>query len=311
MTLKKLLILLIFTFACSLTIHAQTKKDQNLQASVEELTKSFHGDIGIYIENLKTGASVEINADTIFPTASIVKIPILLGVFDKIEKGELDYRESLIYRDSIKYGGSGIMQFFKDSTQTDLSILLALMLSYSDNTTSLWNQALAGGGIQINQVLESLGYEYTKVNSRTPGRESNWEKYGWGQTTPKEMADILVRMNKKELISPAASDQMYRLLSNTFYIDYAVSGIPSGINVASKQGMVNGSRSEVYLVNSPQGDYVCAIFTKNNEDESWEYDNEAWVVTREISNLIWNYFNPNQPYSQPEGLKKYLEGLQY
>jgi beta-lactamase class A len=311
MTSKGRLILLIFILAYSTSLNAQTKPDQQLKSSIEELSTLFRGEIGIYIKNLKTGTTVEINSDSIFPTASIVKIPILLGIFDKIEKGELQYREPLIYRDSIKYGGSGIMQFFKDSTQTDLSTLIALMLSYSDNTTSLWNQALAGGGAEINELMAKLGYQNTRVNSRTVGRESIWEKYGWGQTTPKEMADILVRLNKRDLISPAASEQMYRLLSNTFYTDYAVSGIPAGINVASKQGMVNASRSEVFLVNSSEGDYVCAIFTDKNVDQSWKYDNEAWVLTRKISNLAWNYFNPTQTYSQPEGFEKYLDGLQY
>ncbi|WP_245947044.1 serine hydrolase [Algoriphagus yeomjeoni] len=305
------IVLLIFYLLCCNTILAQVNIDKNLESSIRALTDSFKGDVGIYIQNLKTGATVEINSDTIYPTASIVKIPILLGLFDKIEKGEISYREPLIYRDSIKYGGSGVMQFFKDSTQTDLSTLIALMLSYSDNTTSLWNQALAGGGAEINELMATLGYENTRVNSRTLGRESIWEKYGWGQTTPKEMADILIKLNNRELISKAASEQMYRLLSNTFYTDYAVSGIPAGVNVASKQGMVNASRSEVFLVNSPQGDYVCAIFTNNNEDKSWGHENEAWVMTRKISNLLWNHFNPDQLYHQPEGINKYLEGLTY
>ena len=311
MALYRALFLFILFSSFTVGIQAQTEIDHQLDSSINELKKTFNGDIGIYIKNLKTGSIVEINADSIFPTASIVKIPILLGVFDKIEKGELHYHEPLVYRDSIRYGGSGIMQFFKDSTQTDLSTLLALMLSYSDNTTSLWNQAIAGGGVQINHIMEQLGYTYTRVNSRTAGRESNWEKYGWGQTTPKEMAHILIRLNNREIISPAASEQMYRLLSNTFYTDYAVSGIPASVNVASKQGMVNASRSEVFLVNSPEGDYVCAIFTKNNKDESWDYKNEAWVLTRKISNLVWNYFNPDHPYQQPKGFERYLEGLSY
>lgn len=311
MTALRTLLFFLIILAQESKLAAQSKDDSQLTQSIIALTGSFQGDIGIYIKNLTSGESVAINADTIFPTASIVKVPILIGIFDKIEKGELQYRQSLVYHDSIKYGGSGIMQFFKDSTQTDLSTLLALMLSYSDNTTSLWNQALAGGGAQINAIMEGFGYDNTRVNSRTPGREEIWEKYGWGQTTPKEMADIFVKINDRKMLGPAADEQMYRLLSNTFYTDYAVSGIPGGINIASKQGMVNASRSEVFLVNSPNGDYVCAIFTKNNVDESWEFDNEAWVLTRKISNLAWNYFNPNLPYSSPEGSEKYLEGLAY
>lgn len=284
---------------------------QNLESELINLTKGFKGEIGIYIKNLSTGETVKINSDTVFPTASIVKVPILLGVFDKIEKGELDYREPLIYHDSIQYGGSGLMQFFKDSTQTDLSTLLALMLSYSDNTTSLWNQALAGGGSQINQLMRQFDYENTLVNSRTPGREEIWKKYGWGQTTPKEIADIISKIYQKKLISPAASEQMYRLLSNTYYSDYALSQIPPGVNVASKQGMVNDSRSEVFLVNSLGGDYVCSIFTKEIDDQRWEYDNEAWTITRQISNLVWNHFNPENKYTPPTGSKLYTEDPQY
>ncbi|WP_339708122.1 serine hydrolase [Algoriphagus aquimarinus] len=76
-------ILLIFTLICSNSTLAQVTTDKKLESSIRELTESFHGDVGIYIQNLKTGATVEINADTIYPTASIVKIPILLGIFDK------------------------------------------------------------------------------------------------------------------------------------------------------------------------------------------------------------------------------------
>lgn len=304
-THPKLLLLFVFTF------FTQMLYAQNLEDEIRKLTQDFKGEIGIYVENLTTGEAVEVNANTIFPTASIVKIPILLGVFDKIENNQLSYRAPLVYHDSIKYGGAGLMQFYKDSTNTDLSVLLALMLSYSDNTTSLWNQSLAGGGAQINLLMEQFGYKDTRVNSRTPGRTEDWEKYGWGQTTPKEIADILGKIYQRQLISPSASEQMYRLLSNTYYSDYAVSQIPPGVNVASKQGMVNASRSEVFLVNSPTGDYVCAILTNNNEDQRWTFDNEAWVLTRQLSNLIWNYFNPERKYTPAPGSIRYLEGLQY
>ncbi|SHO64301.1 serine hydrolase [Algoriphagus zhangzhouensis] len=305
-----LITLLIVSFFYS-SIPSYSQSQKGLEKEIQSLVEGFHGDVGIYIQELGNDRKIEINADTVFSTASIVKIPIMLGIFDKIEKDELSFHQALMYRDSIKYGGSGLMQFFQDSTQTDLRTLIALMLSYSDNTTSLWNQALAGGGTQINELMEKLGYTNTRVNSRTPGREKIWEKYGWGQTSPKEMADILVRIYQKELITPAASEQMYRLLSNTYYNDYALSQIPPGVNVASKQGMVNASRSEVFLVNGPESDFVVAIFTDHNEDTSWKFDNEAWELTRKITLLVWNYFNPKHPYSPPVGIQTYLEGLPY
>ncbi|MFC3415428.1 serine hydrolase [Algoriphagus hitonicola] len=288
-----------------------SQEGSSLQQKLELIARDFKGELGIYVKNLNTQESAQINSDSIFPTASIVKIPILLGIFEKIEKEELQFHQSLIYRDSIKYGGSGLMQFFNDSTQTDLRTLVALMLSYSDNTTSLWLQGLAGGGESINPLLEKWGVQHTRINSRTPGREKDWEIYGWGQTTPKEMAQLLEGIYKGTIFGRSSSEQMTRLLSNSYYTEYALSQIPPTINVLSKQGMVNASRSEVLLVNSPAGDYVLSFFTKNNEDESWEYDNEAWKLSRKVSHEVWNHFNPNSPYQIPQNAEKFLKGINY
>ncbi|WP_028296923.1 serine hydrolase [Olivibacter sitiensis] len=288
------------------------KKDKKLQSKLEQLCEGYEGTVGIYVYNLKTGKEAAINADTIFPTASIVKVPILVGLFDKIAKGDLSYHQPLLYRDSIKYGGSGLMQFFQDSVKTDLSTLAALMISYSDNTTSLWCQALAGGGATINALMESYGLQATRVNSRTSGREDIWKIYGWGQTSPREMAQLLVKIRKGEIIDQAACERMYRLMSHIYYDDYALSQIPPYIQTASKQGMVNDSRSELVMVNAPHGDYVFYIATKDNKDKSWKYDNAAWQLTRNLSALLWQYFEPSSRWRAPDDYsKKYIEGLAY
>ncbi|MCS4436854.1 serine hydrolase [Aquiflexum gelatinilyticum] len=284
--MRLLYFLAVFLFLSPFTF----AQKQSLQQVLEKETAGFRGDVGIYVLHLKTGEEAAIKADTIFPTASIVKVPILVGVMDKIEKGELAYHQKMIYRDSIKYGGSGLMQYFKDSTETELSVLMSLMITYSDNTTSLWCQALAGGGERINEIMESLGLQHTRVNSRTPGREEDWKKYGWGQTTPREMAQLLVKIRRGEVISPSASDRMYRLMGNIYYDEYALSAIPAQVQTASKQGMVNASRSELVMVNAPKGDYVFYFATKNNEDQRWEDDNEAQVLQKRISKVLWDWF---------------------
>lgn len=269
---------------------AFSQQDRKLEKRLRELIQGFNGDVGIYVRNLKTGRYVEINADTIFPTASIVKIPILVGVFDKIEKGELKYHQPLVYRDSIKYGGSGLMQFFKDSTATDLSVLLALMMSYSDNTTSLWNQALAGGGQRINELMEQYGFSITRVNSRTPGRAEIRNIYGWGMTTPHEMSELLVKIRKGEIISKSASERMYRLMTHGYYDETGLSQIPPFVQAAHKTGSVDASRSEVMLVNAPHGEYVFYVGTKNNKDQRWTEENEAENLIRKVSKYLWEYF---------------------
>jgi beta-lactamase class A len=310
---------LLIAFLCLLLISAanielkaqEAKTDKKLQESLQDAVKDFNGIAGVYVYHLRTEKEAGVNADSLFPTASIVKIPILVGVFDKIHQGELSYHQPLVYHDSIKYGGSGLMQFFKDSTVTDLSFLAALMITYSDNTASLWNQALAGGGSRINEIMDSYGFRVTRVNSRTSGREKSWEKYGWGQTSPREMATLLLKIRQHEIVSKAASEEMYRLMTNVYYDDYALSQIPPYIQTASKQGMVDASRSELVMVNAPHGDYVFYIATKNNVDKRWEDDNESWMLARKISALLWNYFEPRSKWTPATGSNKFHEGLAY
>lgn len=290
-----------------LTAFCQYKTDKILETQLKELLDSFHGMAGVYVLNLKTGKEAAINADTVFPTASIVKVPVLVGIFKKIEEGVYTYHQPLIYRDSIARGGSGLMQFFKDSTPTELRTLISLMLSHSDNTAAVWCEKLAGGGTEINSWLNENGFQFTRVNARTTGREKMNKEYGWGQTTPREMANLMVMIREGKTISKAASELMYRDLTDVFYDEYALSQIPPYVQEASKQGMVNDSRSEAVLVNAPHGDYVFYIATKNNNDQRWETDNEAWQLARNVSALLWNYFEPHYGWKPASGVERYRQ----
>ena len=310
--MNKIVISLILGIFCMPGLRAQKHKvDEILEKELRELVQDFKGITGVYVYHLRTHTEAGINADTIFPTASIVKIPILAGLFKKIENGELTLNDTLIYNRERIYGGSGLMQFFKDSTRTDLRTAASLMISYSDNVTSIWSQELAGGGVEINKLMEELGLEHTRVNSRTPGREELWEIYGWGQTTPREMAALLILIRNRELVSEAASDEMYRMMSNSFYTEYALSQIPPYVQAAAKQGMVNQSRSELVMVNAPGGDYVFYIATKNNDDSSWTHENEAWMLQRKISAFLWEYFEPTNNWKPAKNADNLVRGLKY
>jgi beta-lactamase class A len=276
------------------------KNDKKLQAKLEESIKGFNGDIGIYVRDLHSGKTVSINADTVFPTASIVKVPILLGIMDKIHKGELAYDSTLVYKDSLLYEGEDILGSFKNDEKILLKKVMMLMLTTSDNTASLWLQSLAGKGTRINEILDSLGLIYTRVNSRTPGRENNRTEYGWGQTTPKEMGIIFEKIYRNEIFSAAACDRMMRSLGRNYWdLNEAISQIPPYIEVFSKNGCVNAVRSEVLLVNAPHNPYIFCIFTKNNKDIQWTHDNEAWAMARKISLMLWRYFEPKDKWEPP------------
>jgi len=286
------LALRILCFTLLLLSHQKEAKptDYNLQSKVASLIKNFRGDIGIYVKNLRTGKIVAIDADTIFPTASMIKIPILVGVMQKIEQKQLGYHQKLVYKDSLFYAGEDVLAAFKHNETIELSKVMMLMLTLSDNTASLWLQGISGGGSAINVLMETLGLQHTRVNSRTAGRESNRGQYGWGQTTPREMATLMEKIYRKEVVSATASLQMMRMLGRNHWDEEALSAIPPTIEVFSKNGAVNASRSEVLLVNAPKNPYVFCIITKNNQDQVWTEENEAWVLTRKISALLWNYY---------------------
>lgn len=277
----------LLSFVC---VQAQ-KNDPVLEKKLQALITGFRGDIGIYVHNLKNHRQVAIQADSIFPTASMVKIPILTGIMRKIEDSQLTYHQPLIYKDSLLYEGEDILGSFKNNEKIELSKVLMLMLTTSDNTASLWLQTLAGTGTRINELMDSLGLPNTRVNSRTPGRADQRNKWGWGQTTPREMGQLLEKIINHEVISYAASEKMLRLMSRNYWDEEAISRIPADVFIASKSGAVDASRSELLFVNGKKCSYVFCICTKNNQDRSWESTNEAWELTRKISELLWKYYN--------------------
>ena len=283
------IIILLVAWACS--TQAQ-QVDKKLQSRITGAVKGFNGDVGIYVHDLKHNKVAYLNADTVFPTASIVKIPILLGIMQKIEAGELNYHQRLMYRDSLFYDeGDDILSRFKDSATIELSKVMMLMITISDNCASLWLQKIAGSGTRINEIVDSLGYTSTRVNSRTPGREENRRIYGWGQSSPREIAGIMEKMVKGDIFSKAASDKMLRLLGRQYWDEQALSQIPAGVFAADKTGAVDESRNEAMYVNGKKNPYIFSIFTKNNKDQSWDENNEAWVMTKKISALLWEYYN--------------------
>jgi len=274
------------------------KQDKKLERKIQQLIKGFNGNIGVYVKDLKRRKTVFINADSIFPTASIVKVTILLGVMDKINRGELNYDSAQLYKDSLLYAGEDILGSFKNNEKIPLKKMIMLMLTTSDNTASLWLQSLAGKGTRINEILDSLGFNETRINSRTPGRESNRSSYGWGQTTPAEMGRMIELIYRNQLFSDKACERMMRCLGRNYWDENeAISQIPPYIEVFSKNGCVDASRSEVLLVNAPHHPYVLCIFTKNNKDTGWSHSNEAWTIARKVSKLLWNYFEPRDNWT--------------
>lgn len=254
-----------------------------LQQDVVSAASPLSGRAGLYASGSVTAA---LNPDELFPTASLIKVPILAAILAKVEKGELDYSQPLIYRSTRAYPGEDLLAAFQDGSTVTLSRLAFLTAKLSDNTAALWLQELAGGGAGVNRWLADNGYQQTRVNSRTPGREADKKLYGWGQTTPRELARLFADISQGRCVSPAASAELARLLTGSFWDGEGLSVIPATAAVFSKQGAVDAARGECLAVSSGRPYVLCAL-TKDLKDVSWTHEQEGFVFLRRVSAAAW------------------------
>jgi len=275
----------------------QRPDPQALERDLQALTADFAGDVGIYLRTLDGACEVALRADEVFPTASLIKVPIALGLLQRVQSGELDWKAPVPYDPKYGRGGDDLVAKLTPGTKVEPNKLLFLMESLSDNTASVWCEDLAGGGATINAWMEAHGYRVTRVNSRVAGRESDYKQYGWGQTTPREMAEMLVAIRERRAVSPAADEHLDRMLGRAYWDGEALSSVPSDVHVISKQGAVNASRSEVLLVSAPHGSYVLCVITKNQVDQSWDDSNAGFRLLRAASAIVWQHMEPERPYA--------------
>ncbi|MFO8028521.1 MAG: serine hydrolase [Cyclonatronaceae bacterium] len=294
--LLTILVMPLMTVALSAeaaSTRAEETRAGQLQEELETLIGDFNGDAGIYVRNLTTGEEFAVNPDTVYPTASMVKVPIMGKLFQDMEDGEFAYDEEVPYDTVYSYRYSeDMINRMPHGSLVPLNRLIYLMMCMSDNTSSIWLQDKAGGGLGINAWLADNGFEEIRVNSRTEGRQADFRTYGWGQSTPRELTELMVRIFEGKLVSPLASDKMYRIMKANMWDAEGLSQIPPYVNYASKGGAVSRARSETIVVNAPSGDYAYTVMTKNQEDERYEYDNDGYVLKRMVGRMLWNYFEP-------------------
>jgi beta-lactamase class A len=105
------------------------------------------------------------------------------------------------------------------------------------------------------------------------------------------MEILIEKIANGEIINKEASVKMLRLLGRNYWDEAALSQIPTDVFVASKNGALDENRNEVVFVNGKKCRYAFCICTSNNKDTSWTENNEAWVLTRKVSKLLWEHYN--------------------
>lgn len=294
---------------------------ENLRKQLETIAGGFHGKIGVSLHHLKTKDRLDLRGDEQFPTGSTIKVAMLCVVMEKVEKGELSYYQKFSLTQDDVNAGTGFVRNYQIGKQLTLKELLHLMITASDNTATRMVLKAIGSDAAINDWLNRNGLKSTRLNVPFPISDAVWKdqrargklmeqynRWGMGVSTPNEMRLLMEMIADQKLGTPAACDEMHRILNHQYFDDGIAGQIPPTVVVASKSGVEKRSRSDIAIVHAPSGTYVLAIYTREAEDFRITRDNEQDAAIRSIARAVWQYYQPESKWSPPAGVEKFSTG---
>jgi beta-lactamase class A len=291
---KQLLAILAIAASPCLMVTAPTYAQlARLQPRLEQRITRHNGVVGLSVIDLRTGEQLSIRGDEAFPSASVIKVPILVELFHQIERGPLKLSDPVVMLASDQRPGSGILQFLTAPLQLTVGDAATLMIILSDNTAT--NLVLDRVGITyVNARMDSLGLKQTRLHSKVFNRPSSIDtagsrKWGLGVTTPAEMAEILARLYRGQIVSDSASKAMIAILRNNFDSEEIPRFLPPDATVAHKTGKLNAARHDCGIVYSKQRDYVLCVLTAENADQSWRLETEARITIADLARLTHEF----------------------
>lgn len=305
------IIFLIGILMCAIPASAETIAE--LKAKMDAVAKDFHGTLGYSLHYRgKPDEQIDLNGDETFPTASTIKTTIMCEAMHQVEQGKVGWNDDIEVqpKEEDRQEG-GFAYYFKEGTKLPLCQWVHLMITVSDNTaTMLLREHL--GQKNVNDWLESKGFKTTRLLNGKKcdelGLRPLQQKWGLGMTTPNEMVKLFELIVDKKAGSPASCERMLRILSHQYWDDCVLYSVPPDVHAGAKSGAINRSRSDVAVVNSPGGQYILAIYTKEQQDTSWSHNNEGDEAIRKLAEMVWKHYNPRHPWKSPEGMEKLLPG---
>ena len=264
---------------------------QAMVSGLEGAAAAWRGNAGIYLKDLHTGRIWEYKADRIFPSASLIKLPIMAAIFDKIKSGSLTLGTQIRLTRTERVGGSGSLKWVRDGTSLSVMEIIYKMITESDNTAARMLIDYVGMP-QLVSAFKDLGLVHTNITqegmSLTSGRIAR-ENY----TTPHEMAGLLESIYKGELIDRESSEFMLDVLKHTKSRSRLRKGLPLGWEIGHKTGLLRKSCHDAGIVFSPRGDYVIVVLTSEVPD----YSSAKKFIAR-VAGLTYKYYRIDADYAQ-------------
>ena len=265
-----------------------------LRRALDSIAGAHQGVVGYSVIDLDNDVRMSRRGDEKFPTASLIKVPILVTVYDLVSKGQLSLDDPLTVLKIDQVPGSGIIQHLHNGIVLTVRDAAWLMIAISDNTAT--NILL--DRIIIRRVwakMDSLGLTQTRVHSKSFLRNSSVAmdssvKYGLGVTTPNEMARLFELLAKGQAVNPASDSAMLHILEGT-NSELMMQRFAGGVRAAHKSGETDQVRTECSLFRM-RNRIVACVLTKENKDTRWIVDNEAQLTVARMGEAIVKAWRP-------------------
>jgi beta-lactamase class A len=269
---------------------------------IAPIAKQHKGKVAVAVKDLTTGEEYFFNADEPMPTASLIKLAVMVETYWQADEGKVKLDTMLTLKKDPRVQGSGILiSHFSDGASFPLRDAVRLMIVYSDNMAT--NMVLDQIGIASTGVrMAGLGLKETRINAKvfrsdTRLDQERGKKYGLGSTTAGEMVRLLEMLHAGKVVSPNACREMLGHLKACDDKEKMTRFLPPGTVVAHKTGSVNASKTDagiIYVRDSSDKKKtrpvaVC-VLTDENEDRRWVADNAAQVTIGKIARAVYDHF---------------------
>ena len=295
-----------------------TSGDQQAQREVEQIIAGVDGSMGVAAWPVgQPERSISVNADTLYPTASTFKIPILYSLYRMADRGEVDLNERITIEDSHRTPGSGVLQHLQTGLQPTIYDLAMLMTIISDNQATDILHRLVGverlhadldelglGRIRIPLTCKELLFGLVGMDADNPdhtyemfrerARASEYDKstVSWSEeegsgndlTPPDQMAQLCEYIQEGCGLSDEAREGVLDTMKRQTLNARIPAGLPENVIVAHKTGSLRGVRNDAGIVYADQP-YVISIFSKHLQDQ-----NAGVQAMVDVSRAIWGAF---------------------
>lgn len=234
--------------------------DSRLLAGLDEIEREIGGAMAVAARHLTRGLTLDRNSDRRFPSASVIKVPILVALFEEVREGRARLDETLALRDEDRVEGSGVLQGLRAGLALTLEDLAFLMITVSDNTASnmlidrLGPEAVSACMARMGLPGLRLERKFYDFAARDRGLD-NWITAG-------EMATLLERLERREILTPELCDRALAIMEKQQFTGRIPALLPADVKVAHKTGSVTGICHDAGIVRTPGGPLVLVVLSE-------------------------------------------------